>query len=118
VGITPARASKLGPRYFGPYLVLARVGSVAYRLQLPPNARIHDVFHVALLKPYKGLPPSDVLVPLPALFHGRVVPVPLSVICAHLYRGVWDVLVHWEGQAAADATWTAVTDFKKIYPSL
>jgi hypothetical protein len=120
VGITPARATKLGPRYFGPYLVLARVGSVAYRLQLPANARIHDVFHVALLKPFVGTPPSSAEpVPLPSMVHGRVVPVPLSVLRARLYRGVWDLLVQWEGQSAADAdaSWTALEDFKKIHPS-
>jgi hypothetical protein len=118
VGITPACATKLGHRYFGHYLVLACVGSVAYHLQLPPNARIHDVFHVALLKPFTGTPPSsDIPVPLPALVHGRVVPVPLSVVRGRLYRGVWELLVHWEGQAVADATWTPVSDFKKIYPS-
>jgi len=118
VGITPARATKLGPRYFGLYLVLARVGSVAYRLQLPANARIHDVFHVALLKPFVGTPPSSVApVPLPSLVHGRVVPVPLLVVRARLYRGVWELLVHWEGQSAADASWTALGDFKRVYPS-
>jgi hypothetical protein len=76
------------------------------------------VFHVALLKPFTGTPPSsDTSVPLPTLVHGRVVPVPLSIVHARLYRGVWELLVHWEGQAAADATWTLVSDFKKIYPS-
>jgi hypothetical protein len=38
---------KLSPRYIGPYLITARVGSLAYRLQLPESmAGVHLVFHV------------------------------------------------------------------------
>jgi hypothetical protein len=37
---------KLSFRYFGPYKILQHVGQVAYKLELPPDARIHPVVHV------------------------------------------------------------------------
>lgn len=55
-----AAPSKLAPKYFGPYEVLARIGSVSYRLRLPPKARLHDVFHVVFLKKFEGPPPVSI----------------------------------------------------------
>jgi hypothetical protein len=53
---------KLAPRYIGPFPILARLGNVAYHLELPPNlAGVHNVFHVTQLK--KCLkPPMDAIV--------------------------------------------------------
>jgi hypothetical protein len=53
---------KLVPRYIGPFLVLARLRNVAYRLEQPPAlASVHNVVHVSQLK--KCLrPPVDVVV--------------------------------------------------------
>eukprot|EP00253_Pinus_taeda_P007798 PITA_07798 len=44
--------AKLAPRYFGPFQILARVGPVTYQLALPSHIRIHNVFHVSVLKKY------------------------------------------------------------------
>ena len=45
----------------GPYEIVERIGEVAYRLRLPPElAKIHDVFHVSMVRKYIA-DPSHVL---------------------------------------------------------
>lgn len=47
------KSNKLSPRYLGPFQILEKYGTAAYKLVLPPNlANIHDVFHVSQLKRY------------------------------------------------------------------
>ncbi|GFY87070.1 hypothetical protein Acr_05g0007090 [Actinidia rufa] len=45
------KKGKLKPRYIGPFEVLQRIGTVAYRIALPPElSHVHDVFHVSMLR--------------------------------------------------------------------
>ncbi|KAK2985975.1 hypothetical protein RJ640_026447 [Escallonia rubra] len=39
-------------KYEEPFPIMAKVGKVSYRLELPPKLKIHPVFHVSLLKPH------------------------------------------------------------------
>jgi hypothetical protein len=49
-----ASTSKLKPRFYGPYRVTELINDVAVRLELPPRARLHDVFHIGLVKKFQG----------------------------------------------------------------
>ena len=42
--------AKLAPRYCCPFEILSRIGQVAYQLALQPNLRVHNVFHISVLK--------------------------------------------------------------------
>nr|GFC48685.1 putative reverse transcriptase domain-containing protein [Tanacetum cinerariifolium] len=45
------KRGKLNPRYIGPFNVLAKIGDVAYRLELSQKLiRVHHTFHVSNLK--------------------------------------------------------------------
>ena len=47
------KRGKLSPRYIGPFEVLKMVGTVAYRLTLPPRlSSVHAIFHVSMLWKY------------------------------------------------------------------
>ncbi|GKE69242.1 hypothetical protein Tco_1527314, partial [Tanacetum coccineum] len=50
-GICFGKRGKLNPRYIGPFKILAKVGTVAYRLELLDQlSRVHSTFHVSNLK--------------------------------------------------------------------
>ena len=61
--------NRLCAKYFGPFEVLQRIGSAAYRLQMLEHFKTHNVFNADLLKPgiamapiSPGAPPTSLLV--------------------------------------------------------
>ncbi|GJS86904.1 hypothetical protein Tco_0769540 [Tanacetum coccineum] len=45
------KRGKLNPRYIGPFKILAKVGTVAYQLELPEQLNMfHSTFHILNLK--------------------------------------------------------------------
>jgi hypothetical protein len=101
---------KLGSKFFGPFQVLEHVGNVAYRLMLPVTARIHDVFHVGLMKAFHGTPPVQTP-PLPPIEHGRVVVLPEKVLNSRIARGKRQLLVCWKYAPAVESAWVDLEDF-------
>ena len=55
------KRGKLSPRFIGPLEILERIGTVTYRLALPPSMTgVHKVFHVSMLRKYT-LDPAHVV---------------------------------------------------------
>ncbi|XP_076892046.1 uncharacterized protein LOC143543662 [Bidens hawaiensis] len=108
--------SKLTPKYFGPFLIVEKVGNVAYRFDLPDGVQIHPVFHVSLLKDAGG--PPDKIIPIPT--DARFILQPQGVLDRKLIkrgsRAAMKVLVHWKGQTTHEATWEFLDEMKLRFP--
>lgn len=116
------RALKLAPRFYGPFTIIRKIGDVAYELDLPPDARIHPVFHVSQLKLKLGSSSSALPRLPPVDAHGVFRPEPVEILTRRSRpkdnRPFIEVLVRWEGQTVDDATWEEYHALANAYPHL
>src|SRR5258708_36585775 len=47
--------AKLRPKWYGLFQIKQKIGNVGYCLELPNSIKVHDVFHIDLLTPYKEM---------------------------------------------------------------
>jgi transposase InsO family protein len=109
---------KLAYKYYGPYRVLARVGKVAYRLDLPEASCIHPVIHVSQLKRAIG-PGEQVQSDLPIAHSDMQVPIKMlqKRVCRKGGSNISQVLVQWSGMSEELATWEDTEALRQHFPA-
>lgn len=115
------RYFKLSKRVYGPFKIIAKVGSVAYTLQLPQDSKKHPTFHISQLRRFRGTPTS--VAPIPTTANGQhPVLQPSSLLCSRMVlqkgKSIKQVLVQWSGCQPEDATWEDFAELCTLYPDL
>ncbi|XP_073363301.1 uncharacterized protein [Aegilops tauschii subsp. strangulata] len=113
-------ALKLQNKFYGPFLVIQKVGNSAYKLQLPSSVQIHPVFHVSQLKLHVG----DKSIPDPNLppvnVDGTVKTGPAEVLQVRQVprhnAPVVQWLIKWINLPVEDATWEDADFIKYTFP--
>src|SRR6266403_1899085 len=105
----PHQKAKLTPKRLGPFKIIQEISPVAYRLRLPPNWRIHDVFHASLLTPYHETTAHspNFTRPPPDLIDGEE-EYEVERIVAHRQFGrskQLQYLIKWKGYPESNNTW-------------
>ena len=112
---------RLSPRFAGPFKILKRVGSLAYKLELSSHVRVHPVFHVSLLKKYVANV-NHVLQDNSKVKDDGTLKVEPDVILdrrvKHLRtRDIVEVLVKWQTYRVEDATRVDLSVLHSEFPS-
>ncbi|KAI0525242.1 hypothetical protein KFK09_004635 [Dendrobium nobile] len=116
--IAQRRNEKLAARYFGPFEVEERIGEVAYRLRLPPTARIHSVFHVSQLRRVVGEHAVSPELPSTLSEDMEVTVEPLAVEGVRINeKGEKEVKIRWSGLPDYETTWEPQERIAEQFPA-
>ncbi|KAH6555714.1 hypothetical protein KP509_1Z233700 [Ceratopteris richardii] len=98
-----------------PFIILAKINPVTFKLQLPSTMRIHPVFHVSMLEPYhisplRGERPS----PSPPIETDDHEEFEVEhVLDSRISRGRLEYLIHWKGYDISDRNWEPVENLQR-----
>ncbi|GKB37683.1 putative reverse transcriptase domain-containing protein, partial [Tanacetum coccineum] len=118
------KRGKLNPRYIGPFKIIAKVGTVAYRLELPEKlSRVHSTFHVSKLK--KCLADEPLAIPLDEIQVDdklNFIEEPVEIMDREVKRlkqsRIPIVKVRWNSRRGPEFTWEREDQMQKKYPHL
>ncbi|RVW60643.1 Transposon Ty3-G Gag-Pol polyprotein [Vitis vinifera] len=118
------RKGKLSPRFVGPFEILERVGTLAYKVALPPSlSKVHNVFHVSTLRKYIYDPSHVVELEPIQIFEDLTyeeVPVQIVDVMDKVLRHavVKLVKVQWSNHSIREATWELEEEMREKHPQL
>ena len=98
---------KIGPKREGPFEIIKVMGPITYQLNLPKTWKIHNAFHVTLLRQYKETEVygANFPQPPPELIEGEEV-YEVENILRHQKRGrSYQYYVKWKGYPISEASW-------------
>ena len=115
---------KISPRFMGPFEILERVGTLAFKVVLPPSmSKIHNVFHVSTLRKYV-FNPSHIVELEPIQISEDLtyeeVPIQIVDVMDKVLRHVVVKLVkiQWSNRSIREATWELEEEMREKHPHL
>ena len=118
------KRGKLSPRFIGPFEILERVGTVAYRSALPPSiSGVHEVFHVSMLRNYSPDPAhvvdwGQIEVDTDKTFEEGPVCIVDSRDQVLRHKTVRLARVLWQHYGMEESTWERENTMRATYPFL
>nr|GEW73415.1 hypothetical protein [Tanacetum cinerariifolium] len=123
-GDTFRQTGKLNPRYIGPFKILSKVGTVAYRLEIPDQlSRVHSTFYVFILKKcYADEPLANSLDEIQIDNKLNFIEEPVEIMDREVKQlkqnHIPIVKVRWNLRQGPEFTWEREDQMKKKYPHL
>ena len=111
-------------RYIEPFEIVERIGTVAYKLALPPSLeRVHDVFHVSQLRKYVPdekhvLDYSELTLRLDLTFEVQPVVIIDRREKVSKNKVISLVRVAWDSHSPGYSTWELEEEIRRKYPYL